>query len=171
MMLRRWSLPQDLLRCSMAAMQPLGAKGREGLALWFGTLGEQGVAEITHLVEPFGPGFSSTPLYLRLSMRAIGQLTEFADSTGVILIGQIHSHPGTFVDLSELDVRQGFRFQDFLSVVCPHYAQRKNTAFEDCGAHVFDGGTYRRMGQAEIQARLVITGTSVVTVRLEVHDV
>jgi hypothetical protein len=170
MTLRRWSLPNDLLRCSIAGMRPLGAQGREGLALWFGTLNEQGVAEVSHLVHPVGPGFNSTPLYLRLSMRAVGQLTDFADSQGVFLIGQIHSHPGDFVDLSELDIRQGFRFQDFLSVVCPHYAQREATTLSSCGIHVFDNADYRRMGGKEVDARLVISSGSLTAMQMEVQD-
>lgn len=170
MTLRRWLLPHDLLPSSVEAMRPLGARGREGLALWFGTLNEGGVAEVTHLVQPVGPGFESTALYLRLSMRAIGQLTDFAENLGVFLIGQIHSHPGNFVDLSELDIRQGFRFQDFLSIVCPQYAQRLDTRLSDCGAHTFDNGAYRRMARAEMEARLVISPRSTTALRMEVQD-
>jgi hypothetical protein len=167
---RRWLLPHDLLSSSIEVMRPLGAQGREGLALWFGTLDDDGVAKVTHLVQPVGPGFRSNALYLRLSMRAVGQLTDFADNLGVFLIGQVHSHPGTFVDLSELDVRQGFRFQDFLSLVCPHYAQRPNTRLSDCGTHTFDNGSYRRMARPEMESRLVIGPSSTDVLRLEVKD-
>lgn len=167
---RRWLLHPDLLPSSIEAMRPLGEGGKEGLALWFGTLDDEGVAEVTHVVQPVGPGFESTPLYLRLSMRAIGQLTEWADNLGVFLIGQIHSHPGNFVELSELDIRQGFRFQDFLSVVCPHYAQRLDTRLSDCGIHAFDKGAYRRIARAEFGARLVTSAGSTTTLRMEVQD-
>lgn len=164
----RWTLPQDLLEHSIAVMQPHGARGNEGLALWFGVDSGQSV-RITHAVEVFGRGFQTTPLFMSLSMRAMASLTEFADQRKVFLAGQIHSHPGTLLDLSELDEAKGIRTPNYLSVVCPFYAQRPEIALSACGVHVFERNRYRRMATAEITRRIRFDSAPVHKLRVEVR--
>jgi proteasome lid subunit RPN8/RPN11 len=151
----RWFVPEDLMANSLQMMRPHGALGNEGLALWFGT-GMGARAEVQHIVEVRGAGFRTSPLFLSLSMRAMASLTDLADRLGAYLIGQIHSHPGTLLNLSELDEEYGIRVPDYLSVVCPYYAQR-DSRFEECGIHVFEGRSYRRMNPAEVDHRITVT--------------
>jgi proteasome lid subunit RPN8/RPN11 len=150
-----WSVPEMLLAGSVSIMRPHGAAGNEGLALWFGV--EEGQAvRISHLVDVTGPGFRTTPLFMSLSINAMAALTEFADKTNVFLAGQIHSHPGTFTDLSDLDEAHGIRVPDYLSVVCPFYAQHDVGSFQECGVHYFEHGRYRRLGAQEIARRISV---------------
>jgi hypothetical protein len=148
-----WKIPDEVLPASIAVMRPHGASGNEGLALWF-AVQEGANVMFTHVVAPYGPGFRTTPLFMSLSFRAMSVLTEFADANGVFLAGQIHSHPGNFIDLSELDEAHGIRVPDYLSVVCPYYAQRDIRSFNDCGVHYFDVDHYRRLPQHEIASRI-----------------
>ncbi len=165
-----WVLPTNLLPISIRVMQPYGARGEEGLALWFGRR-EHDVAIVTHVVEAFGSGFSTSPLHLRLSRRAMAALGDLAISLDCYLVGQIHSHPFRLLDLSDLDRTQGIRVSDYLSVVCPHYAQRTNTRFEDCGVHAFEDDDYRRLSSAEQLARIRFTEEPALLVKQEVfHD-
>lgn len=162
-----WNLPDDLLDMSVDVMRPNGRIGNEGLALWLGTLaGDQ--ARVTHLVALRGDGFCASPLQLRLSWNAMSKLTDLADELGTYLVGQIHSHPGRFIDLSEVDQEYGVRCQNYLSVVCPHYAQRELSGIQECGVHLFDGGRYRRFRAAEVRRRIVHSGAAVSVVTLEV---
>src|SRR5690349_22169836 len=117
-----WPLPADLLFESLRIMRPHGARGNEGLALWFGSE-RGGRVHITHVVEPYGAGFVTSPYHMELSLRAMSVLTDLAETLGGPLVGQIHSHPGVFLDLSDLDEREGLRVPGYLSFVCPHYAQ------------------------------------------------
>jgi proteasome lid subunit RPN8/RPN11 len=149
-------------------MKPHGQRGNEGLALWFG-LGDEGHVQITHAVEVFGPGFFTAPFFMSLSMRAMAALTDLAEEHGVFLAAQIHSHPGTFVDLSELDEAHGIRTPDYLSVVCPYYAQRPIARLDECGLHVFERDRYRRLASDEIERRVTVRGTQLTKLRLEVH--
>jgi hypothetical protein len=165
----RWTLPQDLLSRSIEIMRPAGRAGNEGLALWMGT-GDDDSVVVTHVFGVHGSGFVTSPLYLRLSFRAIAQLSDLADQRGVYLVGQIHSHPGTLVDLSDLDRIQGFRVPDFLSVVCPHYAQRPQTTLDNCGVHVFDRGDYRRLTSMEARRRIRVETSTAQVVHCEVHS-
>jgi hypothetical protein len=163
-----WSLPTDLVSASVEIMRSNGRRGHEGLALWFGRRNEVGKVSITHLVSVTGPGFVSAPLQLRLSWRAMSRLTDLADSLQLYMVGQIHSHPGTMVDLSPVDKELGIRCQDYLSAVCPFYAQKATDDIRGCGVHVFDGGAYRRLSLTEIARRTNVVGMGVEKIQLEV---
>jgi proteasome lid subunit RPN8/RPN11 len=162
-----WNCPGDLLSESIAVMRPHGLAGNEGLALWFGVR-DGGRARITHIVDVSGAGFRTTPLYMCLSIRSMAVLTDLADKLQTVLIGQIHSHPDRFVDLSDLDKRNGIRSPDYLSMVCPYYAQRTLSGFNDCGVHVFENRAYRRMPTQEVSRRLIASRDCVTSIRCEV---
>ena len=162
-----WLLPEDLIQQSIEVMRPHGAAGNEGLALWLGRETNSAI-EITHLVEVSGPGFKTSPLYMGLSMRAMAKLTDLADQLDRYLVGQIHSHPGTFVELSDLDKAHGIRVPNYLSIVCPYYAQRPSTRLSDCGIHVFEGGHYRRINSDMEAHHIKITATRVSKLNCEV---
>ncbi|MBI3528641.1 MAG: hypothetical protein HY067_11805 [Betaproteobacteria bacterium] len=165
----KWTFPNDLLSTSIDMMRMPGASGNEGLALWLGRSDDDVSIFITHVIEVYGTGFSTSPLHLSLSRRAISELTDLADHLGAYLVGQIHSHPGRFIDLSELDRVQGFRVPDFLSVVCPNYAQYADTRIGDCGIHVFERGDFRRLSNAEAKNRILMSPVSVEKVYCEVN--
>jgi proteasome lid subunit RPN8/RPN11 len=165
-----WYLPDDLLRSSIEIMRPHGARGNEGLALWLGTSDDAAKqVTVTHAIEVYGPGFVTAPLHMRLSFRAMSTLTDLADRLGCYLVGQIHSHPANYIDLSDVDREFGIRVQDYLSLVCPHYAQRPDVLLSDCGLHAFEGTNYRRLSTAEASRRVIETSQRVSIVRCEVH--
>lgn len=160
-------IPENVLPSSVAAMRPYGARGHEGLALWFGTADDD-ASRVSHVVIPHGAGLFTHPLHLSLSMRAMARLTAFADQRDLVWLGQIHSHPKQMLWLSEVDVEMGVKVQDYLSVVCPFYAQRDTDTFDECGVHVFDCGGYRQMSVAEVERRVLLTPQPAEVVRLEV---
>jgi hypothetical protein len=156
-----WDLPSDLLHKSVEHMRAYGARGHEGLGLWFGNE-RDGTVSISHLVVPYGTGLITHPLHLSLSMRAMSRLTYWA--------AQIHSHPGTMLELSDVDKEMGIRVQDYLSVVCPHYAQRNTREIGNCGVHVFDYGAYRRLTSLETMRRINISQRPIQIVPVEVLE-
>ena len=108
---------------------------------------------------------------MRLALSAMGQLTDLAGHLGRYLVGQIHSHPGDFTDLSDVDKELGIRIPDYLSAVCSHYAQHPQTSLGDCGMHVFENNCYRRLSLSEISRRVIEIPEPVDFVRYEVsHD-
>lgn len=162
-----WAIPTDLLDKSVQVMRPHGRAGNEGLALWLGKA-DGSCATVTHLISLRGDGFRTSPLQLRLSWNAMSRLTDLADECGTYLVGQIHSHPGRFIDLSDVDEKYGVRCQDYLSVVCPHYAQHPVSGIQECGVHVFDAGHYRRLDAKEVEHRIDIVRAMVTVIELEV---
>lgn len=164
---KTWDLPRDLIAQSVQVMRPYGAMGREGLALWFGD--DRGnTVEITHLIVPHGPGLVTHPLHLSLSLRAIARLTGLAGRLDRYWAGQIHSHPDLDVRLSDVDKRMGVLVQDYLSMVCPHYAQYAVDGVRQCGVHMFDEGVYRQLGHDEVASRVRVSDRAVQVVEVEV---
>lgn len=164
---RIWMLPNNLLTESLRAMTPKGRLGHEGLALWFGKITGD-VAHVSHLIAPYGSGVKTSPLHLALSANAIVTLTDFADKNRVCLIGQTHSHPENYVDLSLPDRQYGIKVQGYLSVVVPYYAQRPLSSISDCGVHVYYGADYRRLSDEEIMGRIISSEAELAIVRVKV---
>jgi hypothetical protein len=164
---KTWDIPHDLLPLSVEHMRPYGARGHEGLALWFGDEAA-GTVTITHLVMPYGPGLVTHSLHLSLSMRAMSRITRLAGEIDRYWAGQIHSHPGTMLELSDVDKQMGVLVQDYLSLVCPYYAQRDTREVGQCGVHAFDRGAYRRLPTSEVAQRIVVSDRRVQLVPVEV---
>jgi hypothetical protein len=102
---------------------------------------------------------------MEISPDAMNMLSNVAESLNCYLVGQIHSHPGTFVDLSEADIRYGVSAPYYLSVVAPHYAMDAGTDWAECGVHVFAprAGFYR-LTQAEVSRTVHIDQSRVAEV-------
>lgn len=163
-----WNIPHQLLQQSQEAMRPYGAQGHEGLCLWFGSE-EAGTVSITHLVVPHGPGLVTHPLHLSLSMRAMSRITRLAGEIDRYWAGQIHSHPGLMLDLSDVDRRMGVLVQDYLSLVCPYYAQRHVQSVHQFGVHVYDTGRYRRLSALEVDTRIAVSDRPLEIISVEVQ--
>lgn len=149
-----WHVPSNVLPDSLSAMAPDGRQGNEGLALWLGQV-ENATAAITHVVTLPSRWVAKRPDLLQVAPAAFSALLDFAEPLGVSLVGQIHSHPGTFVDLSQVDRRFGISAPYYLSVVAPYYAQHQATTWMDCGVHQFlPGRGFRRLSIHEIQTRI-----------------
>lgn len=151
-----WDVPTNLLSESVRTMAPDGVYGNEGIAFWLGTA-RDGIALVSHLVTLSDHWVVKRPDYLQISADGISHLMNLAEKLNVFLVGQIHSHPGTYVDLSDADRRYGFSTPYFLSVVGPHYAQNPQTSWQDCGIHVYERGSgFRRLNRYESDSRIRI---------------
>lgn len=166
--MRTWILPQSLLDASIKIMQPSGRLGNEGLALWLGREEHGDVARVTHVLDVRGAGVRAGPLQLQISERAMARITDAAADLETFLVGQIHSHPGDFIELSDVDQIYGIRIEGYLSMVCPHYAQMPNTQWHQCGFHVFEGAQFRQMAQKEVTARVRFDDAELKEISLEV---
>lgn len=154
-----WRIPAGVLPDSIAEMAPDGSHGCEGIVLWLGTVTER-TANITHLVSLHGPRVIKRPDHLRIDPDIFNALANLAEGLKTTLVGQVHSHPGTFVDLSLADRRYGVSAPHYLSVVAPHYAQDPSAGWAQCGVHVFDPNEgFKRLSPAQVSERIhVVSG-------------
>jgi hypothetical protein len=152
----RWRVPRNLLSASIADMAEDGLRGCEGIVLWLGAIADR-VASITHMVGPRGPLIEKHPQYLRIHPDLFNELAIYAERLDAVLIGQIHSHPATFVNLSRTDLKYGVTTPYYLSVVAPHYAQDPDSGWNDCGVHVYGPQRgFQRLANSEVKKRFEV---------------
>lgn len=90
------------------------------------------------------------------SANANAEVLRSIVGTPLVLIGQVHSHPGRWVRHSDVDDRQTFpRFDGAISVVVPHFA-RRGLDLRRCGVHRFVDGVYRKLRTREVHQHLVV---------------
>lgn len=71
------------------------------------------------------------------------------------LLAQVHSHPDQFVDHSEGDDAGAFMpFENFISIVVPHYGDRGVLPLAQCGVHRMESGVFRRLAKPEVERSL-----------------
>ena len=150
----RWDVPERLIEASIREMAPDGLRGCEGIVLWLGKV-SAGVATIEHLVGLTGALIVKLPDQLRIDPDLFNQVADFSEARELTLVGQIHSHPETFVNLSHTDVTYGVSAPHYLSVVAPHYAQDPGSDWKDCGVHVYEPKRgFRRLRAGEVAKRI-----------------
>jgi len=81
---------------------------------------------------------------------------------GMSLVGQVHSHPGEWVDHSDGDDRGALvRFVGYWSLVVPSFGRHGVRPIEQCGVHLFENGTFNRLTTHALRARVHVVPTSV----------
>jgi hypothetical protein len=74
---------------------------------------------------------------------------------GLTLIGQVHSHPGDWVDHSDGDDTGALVwFQGYWSLVVPAFARRGLLSLTGCGIHLFDRERFARLTEPAVAARV-----------------
>ena len=131
-----WKMPGNVLSESIRLMVPDGKKGNEGIVMWLGQM-QAGTATVTHLVAFEDDLLCKRSDYLQIPSAVMNAVADVSEKMGSVLIGQIHSHPGNFVNLSIADRRYGISAPYYLSVVAPYYAQKPDTNWRQCGVHQF----------------------------------
>jgi proteasome lid subunit RPN8/RPN11 len=80
------------------------------------------------------------------------EVIKFLASNNLELLAQVHSHPGTLIDHSGGDDEGALMpYENFLSIIVPHYAQLGILPLEKCGIHRFQGGKFVRLPEHEIK--------------------
>jgi len=150
-----WRIPQSALEKSWAEMALDGQRGDEGIALWLGSH-DSGQAIVQAVVALRGPGIIKRPGLIRIESALFNEVADAALDRGMILVGHVHSHGGTFVDLSPTDRAYGVGVPHYLSVVAPHRALQQ-PQIADCGVHVFEPrGYFRRLPPQEVRERILV---------------
>ncbi|MEQ8719628.1 MAG: hypothetical protein RLO52_22060 [Sandaracinaceae bacterium] len=81
---------------------------------------------------------------------------------GLTLVGQVHSHPGRWVDHSDGDDEGALvRFEGYWSLVVPEFAREGMRPLGRCGVHVFRGGEFRRLTPEAVGARLQLVPAAI----------
>jgi proteasome lid subunit RPN8/RPN11 len=97
----------------------------------------------------------------RTTSKENARVVAFLRDRGLVLLGQVHTHPSSWVDHSEGDDTDAFmRFENYLSLVVPSYARRGLLPLASCGVHRFEAGVFRRLTNTEIESTFMLVPAS-----------
>lgn len=125
-----------------------GRRRHEGIVYWAG-LGVQQESIVTTCIAPRA---TTTPGSFRVSFEANATVVSALCQLELVLLAQIHSHPGSFVDHSCGDDLGAFMpFEGFLSIIVPDFCRRDPWPLTTCGVHQFAAGAFRRLTNPQIE--------------------
>lgn len=134
-----------------------GTENHEGVVYLGGTEiqgGAVGLVALSPIAETTRGSFQTNLESNATVVQALGELK-------LSLVGQVHSHPGEWVDHSEGDDEGALvRFQGYWSLVVPSFARDGMRPIVACGVHVFRDGRFWRLTEAAVDARVRIVPAS-----------
>src|SRR5207249_2957147 len=81
---------------------------------------------------------------------------------GLTLVGQVHSHPGEWVDHSLGDDAGAMvRFKGYWSLIVPWFARKGMLPLSRCGVHVYQDGQFSRLSAAAVRSRIRVIPASI----------
>lgn len=93
----------------------------------------------------------------RTTPAANAEVIAFLSDRGLALVGQVHTHPGAWVDHSGGDDEDAFMpRENYISIVVPSYCRGGMLPIERCGVHRYEGRTFRRITGDELRASVCI---------------
>lgn len=135
-----------------------GGEPHEGIVYLGGVeVGGQAV-----VLSALSPAAETTWGSFRTDLAANTEVVQALDRLRLVLVGQVHSHPGTWVDHSDGDDEGALvRFEGYWSLVVPVFAREGLCPLERCGVHRFQRGRFERLTVAALNARVQVVPPSV----------
>jgi hypothetical protein len=121
----------------------------EGVVYWAGKVSD-GFWVVTTVIAP-----KATTTWGSFETSAAGnaEVIAFLARHGIELLAQTHSHPGGDVGHSGGDDDGALMpYENYLSLIVPNYARDGMLPLATCGVHRYEGGRFRRLGDAEVEA-------------------
>ena len=149
---RRLVLPQGIVPEIAKILRSYGdGEAHEGVVYLGGVeTAEQSVALIA-----IAPVATTTRGSFRTDLNSNAAVVSTLATRGLTLIGQVHSHPGDWVDHSDGDDEGALvRFQGYWSLVIPAFARRGLLPLTRCGIHLYDQGRFARLTEGAVAARV-----------------
>ena len=133
-------------------------ESHEGVVYWAGV--------------PFDEAWVVTTVMAPKATTTVGSYTTSALANAMVvsrvnelrlqLLAQVHGHPHGWVGHSDGDNTGAFMpYEGFYSVVVPWYGSRGLLPLTTCGIHRYEGGSFVRLSDDEIEDRFVLLPTGV----------
>lgn len=125
----------------------------EGLVYWAGI--RDGDCSFVKMV--FAPDAISEERRIVTSHASNAQYVKQLATSGFVHIGQVHSHPGRYVDHSEGDDEwTPFKRPGLISIVVESYGRLGMLPLKNCGVHKFVDNEFVRVNETYIKERFTI---------------
>ncbi|GAA4459323.1 hypothetical protein GCM10023189_32860 [Nibrella saemangeumensis] len=129
----------------------------EGIVYWAGKKLEN-TCLITAVIAPDA---MATPFNITIGHQANAKVVEFLCDTGLIHLGQVHTHPGKWVGHSLTDDRAAaFKCQGLLSIVVPDFCTNTMLPLIKCGIHRYENDAFMRLSKTYVNKHFAVTENS-----------
>lgn len=150
--------PHALWAATWAGLRRRGDERRESACVWLGTRdrAEERACEVVFLDDL--PGTVARRLHHRTSLAAVAALMQRARALGLVIVADIHTHPGEWVGLSELDQAHPIEYRvGLVALVLPRFASGP-PELQLTGVHEYLGdGRWRGFAGEDLARRVCIT--------------
>lgn len=136
-------------RATLDALEPYRRRRVEGGCLWYGRRGGGSARAVLVGI----PNQVNHPRNFDIPADWLAELNGLVPD-GLIVVGQVHTHPGADTTHSPWDDRMMVSRKVF-SLVLPHYAAPP-CDISSVGVHTHDGHGWVKLLPAEVQRRLII---------------
>ncbi len=152
---RELNVPASLWLTTWEGLRQRGGGAREAACVWIGARdGKVEHARDVVFLDDL-PGTVGRRLQHRTSREAVAALLSRARELGMVIVGDIHTHPSDWVDLSEVDRAHPIEYRlGLLAIVLPSFAGGPPT-LEAVGVHEYAGdGEWQTFHGSEKSSRL-----------------
>jgi hypothetical protein len=114
----------------------------EGLVYWAGTID----GEKYFVNAAIAPRTEASRYGILTTHNANARFVDFISDNDLVYIAQVHSHPSTWVDHSDVDNKEtAFRSEGLVSVVVPSFSEDGMLPFKRCGIHRYFPDGFKRL--------------------------
>lgn len=154
----RLNIPASLWTRTWVGLRERGGGQRESAAVWTGTRDDAGETAMDVVFLDDFPGVRAHALQHCVPRSASAALFRELRARGHVLVGDVHTHPGSWVDLSPTDQEHPIEYRvGLVAVVIPHFA-RGAPRTDTIGIHVYRGsGAWDTPEGAARDATLMLT--------------
>ncbi len=149
---RRLVLPRAIVPEIAKILRSYGdGEAHEGVVY----LGGMETADQSVALVAIAPVATTTRGSFRTDVAANAAVVSTLATQGLILIGQVHSHPSDWIDHSDGDDEGALvRFEGYWSLVVPAFARQGLLPLTGCGIHLYRQGRFVRLTNAAVAARV-----------------
>jgi hypothetical protein len=130
-----------------------GKDAAEGVVYWAGSVN----GDVRNITAAIAPKTDSSRYGINTSNESNAKFVEFICDYDLEYIAQVHSHPGTWVDHSEVDNEEtAFRSEGLVSIVVPSFGENGMSPLFMCGIHRFSNGKFIRLNNKYIKKHFLV---------------
>ena len=148
-------LPESVAKATANSIASFGhaQEQHEGIAYWAGIPFSNGLV-ITSVIVPEA---KTTYGAYHTSVAANARVVNMVNRYQLQLVAQVHGHPSSWVDHSEIDDIKAFMpYEGFYSIVLPWYGSRGMFPLNTCGIYRFEKGKFKKVVPTEIERTFLV---------------
>ncbi|MEO9475098.1 MAG: hypothetical protein ABJ004_12395 [Cyclobacteriaceae bacterium] len=152
-----YNITNGVVELTENILEQYGSLPHEGLVFWAGNI-EKETINVTHVIAP---ETDSSEGRVTVLPESNFHVVKALSNSRIIHIGQVHTHPGSWVDHSNGDNKwASFKKNGLISLVVPRYCRNGMLPISRSGIHRFQNGRFIRLSNKYVNRHFkIIEGT------------